>query len=86
MLWRLRYSRRAGVLARLLHNYRHYPGNRSHSMQNIDGKMRDNHKMPDVYRAFLKAKVGVVSAENEKYIGEVFERSMRRTRLEMEMA
>jgi glycosyltransferase involved in cell wall biosynthesis len=77
MLWYLRYSERAGVLARLLHNYRQYPV--SHSTRSPEGKMRDNRKMPDVYRDFLKAKAGFVSVENEKYIGEVFERSMRRT-------
>jgi len=80
MLWYLRYSCRAGVLSKLLHNYRQYPV--SHSTQNIDSKVKDNHKMPDVYRAFLEAKVGFVSEENEKYIGEVFERSMHRALLE----
>jgi len=82
MLWYLRYSRRAGVLSKLLHNYRQYPV--SESTQNIDRKIQDNYKMPDVYRAFLKAKVGFVSADNEKYITEVFERSMRRTLLQKE--
>jgi glycosyltransferase involved in cell wall biosynthesis len=77
MLWYLRYSERAGVLARLLHNYRQYSGSRSR--KNIDSKILDNHKMPEVYRDFLRAKVGFVSEENEKYIGEVFERSMSRT-------
>jgi len=77
MLWYLRYSQRAGVLARALHNYRQYP--MSHHKQNIENKVRDNHKMPDVYRDFLQAKVGFVSEKNEKYIGEVFERSMYRT-------
>jgi glycosyltransferase involved in cell wall biosynthesis len=80
MLWYLRYTERAGVLAKSLHNYRQYP--MSSSKKNIDGKIRDNYKMPDVYRDFLRAKVGFVSAENEKYIGEVLERSMRRTQAE----
>jgi glycosyltransferase involved in cell wall biosynthesis len=79
-LWRLRHSRRAGVLARLLHNYRHYRV--SYSTQNLESKIRDNHKMPDVYRDFLMAKVGYVSPENEKFINEVFARSMRRTYVE----
>jgi glycosyltransferase involved in cell wall biosynthesis len=77
ILWYLQYSKRAGVLARLLHNYRQYPF--SASKKNIDGKIRDNHRMPEVYRDFLRTKIGFVSEENEKYIGEVFERSMRRT-------
>jgi hypothetical protein len=64
-------------LARLLHNYRQYSG--SQSRKNIDGKILDHHEMSEVYRDFLRAKVGFVSEENEKYIGEVFERSMRRT-------
>jgi glycosyltransferase involved in cell wall biosynthesis len=80
MLWYLRYSERAGVLAKSLHNYRQYP--MSSSKKNIEDKIRDNYKMPDVYRDFLMAKVGFVSAENEKFIGEAFERSMRRTREE----
>jgi glycosyltransferase involved in cell wall biosynthesis len=77
MLWYLRYSQRAGVLARPLHNYRLCP--QSHHMRGLEDKVRDNHKMPNVYREFLAAKAGRVSPENERYIGEVFERSMRRT-------
>lgn len=82
MLWYLRYARRAGVLAKLLHNYRLYPA--SHSRQNIESKIQDNYKMPDVYRAFLKYKVGAVSDKNEAYIKEVFERSMQRTKQQKE--
>ena len=67
----------AGVLAKRLHNYRQYP--KSFNTRNIEAKIEDNYKMPDVYRDFLTAKVGYVSEENEKYIQEVFERSMRRT-------
>jgi len=77
MLWYLRHSSRAGVLARLLHNYRQYP--QSHRRQGLDSKVQDNHKMPNVYREFLTVKVGHVSPENEEYIMKVFERSMRRT-------
>ncbi|MDR2507106.1 MAG: glycosyltransferase family 2 protein [Candidatus Accumulibacter sp.] len=77
MLWYLRYSQRAGVLAKLLHNYRQYSG--SESKKNIDEKIQDNYKMPDVYRDFLRAKAGFVSIENERFIAEAFERSMRRT-------
>jgi glycosyltransferase involved in cell wall biosynthesis len=77
MLMYLRYSQKAGVLASPLHNYRLYP--QSHHMKDIDSKARDNHRMPDVYREFLVAKAGRVSPENERYIDEVFQRSMRRT-------
>lgn len=76
-LYYLRYSRRAGVRARLLHNYHLYPV--SHSTQNLSSKQADNLKMPDIYRAFLREKVGKVSEENEAYIQEVFRRSQRRT-------
>ena len=75
MLWYLRHSKRAGVLAELLHKYRHYPV--SHSNQKIEDKTQDNYKMPDVYKLYLIEKVGVVSKENDKYIAEVFRRSMR---------
>jgi glycosyltransferase involved in cell wall biosynthesis len=79
MLNFLKHSERAGVLAKLLHNYRQYPA--SHSRQNRESKLQDNYKMPEVYRHYLMDKAGFVSEENEKYIGEVFERSMRRTLL-----
>jgi glycosyltransferase involved in cell wall biosynthesis len=79
MFWYLRYSKRAGVLAQLLHNYRLHPVGTSQSTHNIEQKIQDNYKMPEVYRDFLRAKVGHVSIENEKFIQEAFERSMRRT-------
>lgn len=77
MLYYLRYSQKAGVRAKLLHNYRLYPV--SHSTQNLESKQRDNLKMPEIYREFLREKVGFVSPDNERYIQEVFERSQRRT-------
>jgi glycosyltransferase involved in cell wall biosynthesis len=77
MLWYLRYSSRAGVLAKALHNYAQYQG--SASRQDIDSKIEDNYKMPQIYRDFLLNKAGQVSGRNEAYIAEVFERSMRRT-------
>lgn len=76
MLWYLRHSARAGVLSKLLHNYRLYP--KSHSTQNHAKKIQDNYKMPEVYREFLQAKIGFVSEENERFIGETFDRSMYR--------
>ena len=78
MLYYLRYSQKAGVRAKLLHNYHCYPV--SHSTQNLASKVQDNLKMPEVYREFLNKKVGYVSEENERYIQEVFERSQRRVR------
>ena len=77
MLYYLRFSQKAGVRAKLLHNYHCYPV--SHSTQNLESKLRDNLKMPEIYREFLNVKVGYVSEENERYIQEVFERSQRRT-------
>lgn len=76
-LYYLRYSRRAGVLAKLLHNYHLYPV--SHSTRNLEFKRRDNWKMPALYREFLLEKAGAVSEENEAYIQELFRRSQRRT-------
>lgn len=75
-LYYLRYSERAGVRAKLLHNYHLYPV--SHSTQNLDSKRQDNFKMPEIYREFLRLKVGTVSEENEQYIQELFRRSQRR--------
>lgn len=77
-LYYLRYSRRAGVRAKLLHNYHLYPV--SHSTQNLASKERDNWKMPEIYREFLRLKAGTVSEENEAYIQEVFQRSEQRTK------
>lgn len=76
-LYYLRYSRRMGVRAKLLHNYHLYPV--SHSTQNLASKERDNLKMPEIYRAFLREKSGTVSEKNEAYIQELFRRSQRRT-------
>jgi glycosyltransferase involved in cell wall biosynthesis len=77
MLWYLRQSKRAGVLSKLLHNYRHHSG--MVSKTDINARLEENPKMPEIYLDFLRAKVGSVSQENEQYIQEVFERSMRRT-------
>lgn len=77
-LYYLRFSHRAGVRAKMLHNYHLYPV--SHSTQNLASKERDNEKMPEIYREFLRNKVGYVSEENETYILELLERSQRRTR------
>ena len=77
MLYYLQFSKKAGVLSKLLHNYHLYPV--SHSTQNIQSKHRDNEKMPDVYREFLIKKVGLVSPENERFIKEVFIRSEKKT-------
>ena len=76
-LYYLRYSQKAGVRAKLLHNYHLYPV--SHSTQNLNSKRQDNLKMPEIYREFLRCKVGTVSEENEQYIQEVFQRSEQRT-------
>lgn len=76
-LYFLRHSQRAGVRAKLLHNYHLYRN--SSSTQNLKSKRQDNLKMPDLYREFLRLKVGKVSKENEEYIQEVFQRSQRRT-------
>lgn len=77
-LYYLRYSRRAGVRAKQLHNYHLYPV--SHSTQHLESKRQDNLKMPELYREFLRIKVGAVSEENEMYIEEVFQRSQRRSK------
>ena len=79
----LYYSERAGVKAKALHNYHLYPKGTSISNANLEGKIEDNYKMPAIYRDFLTKKVGYVSAENEQFIQEVFERSQRRTYEEM---
>ena len=36
--------------------------------------------MPEIYREFLRSKVGYVSEKNENYIQELLERSQRRTK------
>lgn len=79
----LLFSERAGVKAKALHNYHIYPKGKSLNTQNLEGKLKDNLKMPDIYREFLTKKVGYVSEANEKFIQEVFERSQRRTYEEM---
>lgn len=84
VLYYLRYSQKAGVLAKLLHNYHLYPV--SHSTQNLESKKRDNLKMPEIYREFLQYKVGTVSEENERYIQEVFRRSQYRTEKQIQEA
>lgn len=76
-LYFLRHSQRAGVLAKTLHNYHLYPSGLS--AENGESKRNDNLKMPEIYREFLRDKVGYVSPENEAYIQEVFERSQKRT-------
>jgi glycosyltransferase involved in cell wall biosynthesis len=77
MLWYLQRSERAGVLSKRLHNYRHHPNMLSKS--DINGRLDNNLKMPEIYRDYLRSKIGFVSTGNETYIGEVLERSMRRT-------
>ena len=74
----LQYSKRAGVRAKALHNYHLYPKSLTRNTENSQIHARENQKMPEVYREFLRQKVGSVSDENERCIMEQYERMRRR--------
>jgi hypothetical protein len=77
-LWYLRYAKKAGVLAKRLHNYRQHSAMASKT--DVEARLANNEIMPAVYRDYLIDKAGVVSEENERYINEVYERSFRNTK------
>jgi glycosyltransferase involved in cell wall biosynthesis len=66
VLFILRYAKKVGVLARLLHNY--YLHQNSFSNANLERRLSDLKKRPELFRMFLREKVGYVSEENNDYI------------------
>jgi glycosyltransferase involved in cell wall biosynthesis len=77
MLFLLRYAPKAGVIARLLHNY--YLSTNSSYNTNLDRRLSDLRRRPELLRAFLREKVGHVSDENNKYIIEMTKRGIAET-------
>ena len=72
----LRYSERAGVRAKMMHNFRQYPN--SYSARSTEEIALDALRMPEIYRDYLTAKVGCVSEENERFYNGVIDRLLVR--------
>ncbi|MDR3348738.1 MAG: glycosyltransferase family 2 protein [Acidaminococcales bacterium] len=67
MLFLLRYAKKAGILARLLHNYYISPNSFSQS-NNLGKRLVDMKKRPELCRMFLREKIGYISDANDNYI------------------
>jgi glycosyltransferase involved in cell wall biosynthesis len=77
MLFMLRYAKRIGVLAKLLHNYYLHPNSLSNT--NLERRLLDLRKRTEMCRAFLREKVGYVSEQNNNYITDMTKRAVADT-------